>query len=112
MPSRNPYITFDLYSSKSSSRVNTVALGASLATVWVGETSLMDKMRSTKPDVSDLAEVVVVDSEKVHDVVPADVEVHRCEEEVEEVGDARREAHSVKILKPATMKRNQSPVIH
>ena len=68
-------------------------------------------MWSTKPRVSDLAEVVVVDGEKVHDVVPADVEVHRCEEEVEEVGDARREAHPVKILKPATTGRNPSPVL-
>ena len=60
---------------------------------------------------TNLAEVVVVDGEKVHDVVPADLGVHRCEEEVEEVGDARREAHPVKILKPAKTGRNPSPVL-
>ena len=49
---------------------------------------------------TNLAEVVVVHGEKVHDVVPAYIEVNSCIEKVEEVGDARREAHPVKILKP------------
>lgn len=44
--------------------------------------------------------MVVVYGEKVHDVVPANVEVYSCVKEVEEVGDARREAYPVKILKP------------
>ena len=44
--------------------------------------------------------MVVVDGEKVHDVVPAYVKVYRRVKEVEEVGDARREAYPVEILKP------------
>ena len=47
-----------------------------------------------------LAEVVVVDGEKVHDVVPPDVKVDSGKEEVEEVDDARREPHSVQVLEP------------
>ena len=44
--------------------------------------------------------MVVVDGEKVHDVVPAYVEVYSCVKEVEKVGDARRKAYPMKILKP------------